>query len=93
MEVPYQDGVHGDAVITFDGTVLEFFVPGKASSIARLHVRHIYVEVKGPNRRGYYEVDFSTSPRGLGGFEMYVHTETWPWVAPLLEAVRAAAGR
>ena len=93
MEVAYQDGVHGNAVITFDGTVVEFFVEAKFTSVARVHVRMLYVEVEGPNRKGYYEVDFSTSPRGLGGFKMYVHTETWPWIAQLLEAVRAATGR
>ena len=93
MDVAYEDGAHGDSVLMFDGTVLEFFTPAKTTSIGRLHVRHIRVEVEGPNRKGFYEVNFSTSPRGLGGFEIFVPTEAWPWVAQLLQAVDAATGR
>ncbi len=92
MEVPYHDGIHGDAILTFDGTVLEFFTQGKSTSVARVHARMAYIKVDGPNRKGYYELNVSTSPRGLGGFQAYVHTDTWPWVDQLLQAVSAASG-
>ena len=90
MEIAYHDGAHGDSILTFDGTIVEFFAPGKAGSVARMHVRMLWFEVKGPNRKGYYEIDFNTSPRGLGGVTIYVHTDTYPAVYELLQAVSAA---
>ena len=93
MEVAYHDGAHGDAVLTFDGSVVELFAEKKFTSIARCHVSMLYINVKGPNRRGYYEINASTSPGGLGGFEAYVHVNDWPRVGELLNAVAAAGAR
>jgi len=91
VEIAYHDGAHGEgAILTFDGTVVEFFAPGKAGSVARMHVRMLWFKVDGPNRKGYYEIDFSTSPRGLGGITIYVPTDAWPSVYQLLQAVSAA---
>ena len=93
MEVAYRDGAHGDTVLTFDGSVLEMFTEKKFTSIARCHVKMLWIQVEGPNRKGYYEVNASTSPGGLGGFEAYVPADDWPRVGELLNAVAAAGGR
>ena len=91
-ELAYVDPAQGNVVIAFDGTVVELFVEGKAS-ISRVHVRMLYIEVKGPYRKGHYEVDFSSAPNGLGGFRTWVSGETWPWFTQFLDGVRAVTGR
>ena len=91
-ELAYVDPAQGDVVITFDGRVVELFVNGKAS-IARVHVQQLYLEAKGPHRKGFYEVDFNSSPNGLGGFNTYVPGEAWPQFAAFLQTVSAATGR
>ena len=93
MEVAYRDGAHGDAILTFDGTVLELFAEGKSTSNARCHARMLFIQVGGPSRRGYYELNVSTSSGGLGGFKAYVHANDWPRVGELLNAVAAAGAR
>jgi hypothetical protein len=90
VEVAYRDGVHGNAILTFDGSVLELFAEGKSTSSARCHCRLLHIQVGGPNRKGYYELNVSTSPGGLGGFKAWVHGNDWPPVGELLNAVAAA---
>ena len=92
MEVAYVDPVQGNVVITCDGTVVEHFVEGKAS-VARVHVRQLYLEVKGPHRKGFYEINFNSAPNGLGGFKTFVAGDDWPRVAEFLNAVPAAGRR
>ena len=86
-ELAFQDLVHGQVVLTFDGRVIEFFRQG-VGSISRIHLRQLLCEATGPNRKGYYEVKFSIAPWG-GGFDLTVTGETWASLQPLVAEIYA----
>ena len=78
-----------NALLAFDGRVLEVFgFPGGAQS-QRFHVWNLRLGVEGPDGEGRYSV--AISPQlGSGGVRLDVSGARWPAVGPLLEWVRAA---
>jgi hypothetical protein len=88
QELAFEDLVHGQVVLTFDGHVVEFFRQG-AGSLVRIHILQLVCEATGPNRKGYYEVKFSVLP-GRGGFDVTVTAETWVGLQPVIAAIYAA---
>lgn len=87
-ELAFEDLIHGQVVLTFDGHVVECFKQG-LGSISRIHLRQLLCEATGPNRKGHYEVKFSIAPWG-GGFDITVAAETWSSLQPLVAEVYAA---
>lgn len=87
-DVAFEDLVHGQVVVAFDGRVVEFFKQGRGS-INRIHLRQLLCEATGPNRKGHYEVKFSIAPRG-GGFDLTVAADTWASLQPLVAEIYAA---
>ena len=89
-ELAFEDRVHGQVVLTFDGHVVEFFRQGAGSQV-RIHLLQLLCEASGPNRKGYYEVKFSVRP-GRGGFDLTVTAETWVSLQPLVAEIYTALG-
>ncbi len=89
LEAEYDDEVQGTVVLSWDGSVLEVFTERLAST-ARLHRRLLHLDVKGPDRRGRYEVRATSQPRGRGaGATLFVPAEGWPDVEERLRVVVA----
>jgi hypothetical protein len=86
-DLAFEDLVHGQVVLAFDGRVVELFRQG-AGSLSRIHVLQLLCEAGGPNRKGHYEVKFSVAP-GRGGFDLTVTGETWRSLQPLVAAIHA----
>ncbi len=72
-------------VVSFDGRVLELF----ARYTHRYDVDELDVRVKGPDKKGRYEVTVGSRWRGMAQFT--VEGSDWPGVEPVIEAARAAA--
>jgi hypothetical protein len=90
QQLEFTDSVRGPSVVTWDGLVLEVFTE-QAGSGGRLHARLLHVTVKGPDRKGRYEVALTTKPGGSGGgTTLFVSGDDWPDVQPFIEAVAAA---
>jgi hypothetical protein len=87
-EVAFEDLIHGQVVIAFDGRVVECFKQGRGS-IARIHLQQLLCEARGPSPKGHYEVKFSIAPWG-GGFDLTVAGETWRRLQPLVAEIYAA---
>lgn len=79
-----------DVFVAFDGRVLEFWRQGMGGS-ERFHVTMIRPSVEGPNRRGFYEVNFE-STFGPGGYLMFVPEDRMADLRPLLDGIDAARG-
>jgi hypothetical protein len=87
-ELAFEDLIHGQVIVTFDGHVVEVFRQG-VGSITRIHLWQLQCEATGPNRKGYYEVKFSIAPWG-GGVDLTVTGETWHALQPLVAEIYAA---
>lgn len=87
-EVAFDDLIHGQLVLAFDGHVVECFKQG-LGSISRIHLRQLLCEATGPNPKGHYEVKFSIAPWG-GGFDLTVAGDTWRSLQPLIAEIYAA---
>ena len=79
------EGRSEKVVVSFDGRVLELF--GRYAH--RYHVDELEVRVKGPDKKGRYEVAIDS--RFGGGAQFYVEGPDWPAIEPVIEAARAAA--
>ncbi|MFF8914275.1 hypothetical protein ACF08M_13380 [Streptomyces sp. NPDC015032] len=82
----------GRECYSFDGRILEIF--GRDHTI-RFHIRHMYVRVTGPDRRGKRVVEIGHGrPEYSGGCHIWRYTaaewEQARGLAALLEAVQAA---
>ncbi|MEU6351801.1 hypothetical protein ABZ896_21055 [Streptomyces sp. NPDC047072] len=81
----------GREFYSFDGRILEIFGGGPI----RFHIRHMYVRVTSPDRKGKRVVEIGHGrPEFRGRCHIWRYTaEEWeqaPGLAALLEAVRAA---
>ena len=80
------EGQAGEMVVSFDGRVLEVFGFNNA---VRYHVHELEARVKGPDKKGRYEVTIGSRWRGMAQFT--VEGADWPAVAPVIEAALAAS--
>ena len=87
-EVAFEDLIHGQVVLAFDGRVVECFKQG-VGSISRIHLRQLLCHATGPDGKGHYEVKFSVAPWG-GGFDITVTADTWRSLQPLVAEIYAA---
>ena len=87
-EVAFEDLIHGQVVVAFDGRVVEFFKGGRGS-INRIHLQQLLCEATGPNPKVHYEVKFSIAPWG-GGFDLTVTGDNWNRLQPLVAEIYAA---
>ncbi|MFD7715243.1 hypothetical protein [Streptomyces sp. NPDC059814] len=83
---------------SFDGRVLEIF--GLREATERFHVKYMYIDVAGPNRKGVMEVRLCHGHRDApaGSHGRTYDAAEWAALAPLLHTVQsaiddAAAGR
>jgi hypothetical protein len=82
VEVEYNEY----SVAAFDGRVLEIFYLGIPSN--RYHVTGLAVTVKGPNKRGNYEVSFLRP--STPGAAISLDAEEFGRLQPLFDALRSA---
>lgn len=81
----------GKDFYSFDGRILEIF----GGDPIRFHIRHMYLSVTGPDRKGKRVVEIGHGrPESRGGCHVWRYTaEEWEQargLAALLEAVQAA---
>ena len=93
LEARFEDPISGPSLIAFDGRVVELFTLRSAEA-NRLHISILAVEVRGPDKRGSFEVWFTggANRRG-GGFRLTVPSDAWPQVQPIVDAAYAAIQR
>ncbi len=87
-EVVFEDLIHGQTVLTFDGRVVELFTE-QNGTLGRIHLRQLHCKATGPNRKGYFEAQFSPSSSGRSGFTLTVADGTWPSLQPLIAEIDA----
>jgi hypothetical protein len=80
------EGQSGEMLVSFDGRVLELF---GFSNPVRYHVNEVEARVKGPDKKGRYEVTIGSRWRGMAQF--HVEGADWPAIEPVIEAARAAS--
>lgn len=91
IEAHYEDDVLGEAVLAFDGRVLEL-LQWRTAEPQRLHVLMLHVRAEDPDRKGRRAVHLTTRPGGRGGgVRLSVREEDWARVQPVLEAAAQAA--
>ena len=73
-------------LVSFDGRVLELF---GFSNPVRYHVNELDARVKGPDKKGRYEVTVGSRWRGMAQFT--VEGADWPAIEPVIKAALAAA--
>ena len=80
------EGQAGKMLAAFDGRVFEVF---GFNNPVRYHRNELELEVKGPDKKGRYEVKIGSRWRGMAQF--WVEGSEWPAIAPVIEAASAAA--
>ncbi len=81
--------VLGKQVIAFDGRAVEVFHEGVSNSV-RIHVTHLSVHARGPDRKGRYDVTLAPSPEPHSGVKLEVPEERMPELRELVETMKRA---
>ena len=77
----------GNAILAFDGRVLEVFPSGAISQ--RIHLEHLAVAVSEPNRKGRRRLTLLGAGQTYVR-DFYIEEDQWPTVQPLLDSLEAA---
>lgn len=88
-ELAFQDVILGNVLLSIEGRVVEYFTESHGS-VSRVHFGQLHCRTTGPNQRGYYEVNVSSSPSGQGGFTIIVDGSSWRALAPMIAALQEA---
>ncbi|MEZ5383779.1 MAG: hypothetical protein R2754_18520 [Microthrixaceae bacterium] len=89
VEVFYNDSVSGEAVLTFDGHVVERFTTNISESV-RVHASQIAVRLKGPGRKGVLEVQLTRRNVRLVALVLWVDEANYAAIQPVLQALAEA---
>ncbi len=89
VEVSFRDLVFGTVLLTFDGRVVERFVPHLNTS-HRIHSTHVNVRVHQPDHKGNWRVEFRYIDGSRGGFDALIDDAGYTSMHPLLAELAAA---
>ena len=77
-----------EAILAFDGRVLEVF-PSSGAASQRVHLKHLAVAVSEPNRKERRKLTLLGAGQTYVR-DFYIDAEQWPTVEPLVDSLKAA---
>ena len=87
--VAYEDMAAGEVVLVVDETAIRVFSSRSAEARA-IHLSQLRVTPSGPDRKGRYQFELTSSPNGAGRVNLHTDAAGAARIQPWLDAVERA---